>query len=92
MLPLYFADEIGSFDIAVGLSSSMQLPEIVQSEGMELTEVILVLNDDQLAEYFAYNKETNTIDYAPDGIAQDQDLNRKLDDDIINQFVGMNLF
>ena len=59
---------------------------------MELKEVILVPNDEKLAAYFTYNKETNTIHYAPNGIAQDQDFNLKLDDDIINQFVGMNLF
>ena len=76
VLPLYFAEEPGTFDIAVGLASSMQLSEIIQMEGFELKEVILVFNDDQLSEYFTYNNETNTIDYSPNGIAQDQDYNR----------------
>ena len=76
VLPLYFAEEPGPFDIAVGLASSMQLSEIIQMEGFELKEVILVFNDDQLSEYFTYNNETNTIDYSPNGIAQDQDYNR----------------
>ena len=45
-------------------------------EGIELKEVILEFNDDQLADYFSYNNEKNTIDYSPNGIALDQDYNR----------------
>ena len=92
VLPLHFNDELGSYDIAVGLASSMHLPEIIQSEDSELKEVVLVFNDDQLAEYFTYNDQTNTIDYFPNGIDQDQDFKRKLDDENISQFVGKNLF
>ena len=51
---------------------------------MELKEVILVPSDEKLAQYFAYNAETNTIDYDPNGFAQDQSFSRKLDDDIIS--------
>ena len=91
-LALYFAEEPGPFDIAVGLASSMQLSEIIQVEGIELKQVILVFNDDELAKYFTYNNETNTIDYFPNGIAQDQDYNRQLDDATINKFEGTNLF
>ena len=91
-LPLYFADDLQSFDIAVGLASSIELPEIVESEGMELKEVILVPSNEKLAEYFAYNNETNAIEYAPNGFAQDQSFSRKLGDDIIKQYAGKNLF
>ena len=76
VLPLYLAEEPVPFVIAVGLDSSMQLSEIIQMEGIELKEVILVFNDDELAVYFTYNYETNTIDYSSNGIAQDQDYNR----------------
>ena len=83
-VPLYFADDLEPFDIAVGIASSIKLPEIVGPEVMELKEVILVPSDEKLAEYFAYNAETNTIDYDPNGFAQDQSFSRKLDDDIIS--------
>ena len=49
-------------------------------------------NDDQLAEYFTYSSENNTVVYDPNGIAYDQDFKRKLDDEIEIQFVGMNQF
>ena len=93
VLPLYFEDDLESldFEVVVGLSSSIKLPKVIQSEGIELKEVILMTNDNQLAEYFSYNKETNEIIFAANGISQGQDFNRRLEDDVINQFLGINV-
>ena len=54
-LPLYFAEELESFNIVVGIASSMKLPEIILNEVYELSEIILEPNYDELADYFSYD-------------------------------------